>query len=78
MLRLLQVERGPYSYATLTSKKIEIVRVADQAVLEAELVTGLRPEDLINIDREWRRALSEPKSFLFESDASSTLLTGTF
>jgi len=37
----------------LTSKKIEIVRVADQAVLKAELVTGLRPEDLIDIDRQW-------------------------
>ena len=37
----------------MTSKKIEIVRVADQAVLKAELVTGLRPEDLIDIDRQW-------------------------
>lgn len=37
----------------MTSKKIEIVRVADRVVLEAELVTGLRPEDLIDIDRQW-------------------------
>jgi hypothetical protein len=37
----------------LTSKKIQIVRVADRVVLDAELVTGLRPEDLIDIDRQW-------------------------
>ncbi len=37
----------------MTSKKVEIVRVADRVVLEAELVTGLRPEDLIDIDRQW-------------------------
>ena len=37
----------------MTSKKIEIVRVADRVVLDAELVTGLRPEDLIDIDRQW-------------------------
>jgi hypothetical protein len=27
--------------------------VADRVVLDAELVTGLRPEDLIDIDRQW-------------------------
>jgi len=36
----------------LTTRKIEIVRVADRAVLDAELVTGLRRDDLIQIDRE--------------------------
>ena len=37
----------------MTAKKIEIVRVADKTVLKAELVTGLRPDDLIDIDRQW-------------------------
>ena len=27
--------------------------MADRAILDAELVTGLRPDDLIQIDREW-------------------------
>lgn len=37
----------------MTSKKIEIVRVADKVILEAELVMGLRAEDLIEINRQW-------------------------
>ena len=37
----------------MTSKKIEIVRVADKVILEAELVIGLRSEDLIEINRQW-------------------------
>ena len=37
----------------MTGKTVQLVRSADGSPVDAELVTGLRPEDFVEIDQQW-------------------------